>query len=238
MGSITYNGKEEPSLFGVLWKKIQDLAKAVVLKKDLVTEYPSQPVDPDHPDQYFTDEQVMSANFVDTTYQKISNLVTAFQIVSDDTHYPSEKLVVDTFQKKQFLATVLNYLTITDNWYPSVKLVNDNFQRKMLLTSFQTVPDDTHYLSEKAIDTYVRPRTVGTITGTDSTGNYIAIGLNSINLWDALQHQTVNIQLLNSGLTVTYMITAWAKDSSDNYTFVTNLGNFEIAGSGFPKLYI
>ena len=39
-----------------------------------------------------------NGNVINTTYQLLSNLVTAFQVTPDDTHYASEKLIYDTIQ--------------------------------------------------------------------------------------------------------------------------------------------
>lgn len=226
MASITYNGKEEPSLFGVIWKKLQDLAKKVVLKADLVTAYPEDPEDPDEP---FTDEQAMSAKFIHDRYQTKENLVTALQIVPDDTHYPSEKLVADTFQKKQYLAIVINYLTNSDSYYPSVKLVNDTFQRKGLVTKDRALDgiayDDTHFLSEKFVMEHFKPYML------DSTVSSTAITLSmqAAALWEmvAIDKRPVHILLVNSTTVVHYPIIAWGRDMLNNtYSFVTALGDF------------
>ena len=237
MATITYNGNDEESLFGVLYKKLRDLAKKVVMKTAIVTQFPFNPPDPDEP---FSDDQIMSAKYVYDKYQSKLYLATVIDLVTDnDQHYPSVKLITTTFQTLANLVTSFQ-ATPDDTHYPSEKLVNDTFQKKALLTAFQNTPDNTHYLSEKAIKDYVSPRSVITISGSDSGGNYVQIGASAINVWNYLETQPVNIRLSNSGLDVYYSITAWAKDSgTGEYTFVTNLGNFTSANYySYPKCYI
>jgi len=85
------------------------------------------------------------------------NKVTAFQVIPDDTAYPSEKLVKDSLDDKEDLINKVTAFQVTpdDTAYPSEKLVKDSLDDKEdkinKVTAFQVTPDNTAYPSEKLV---------------------------------------------------------------------------------------
>jgi hypothetical protein len=59
------------------------------------------------------DERILTDKDINSTVEDVKNKVTSFQTNPDDTHYPSEKLVKDSLDKKENKNSVINNYYVT-----------------------------------------------------------------------------------------------------------------------------
>ena len=139
--------------YRLIWEELSNLSGYYTSNYDLIQDL----IDGTIPAGKAVADQ--NGNVINTTYQLLSNLVTAFQVTPDDSHYASEKLLYDTIQNILNGTTPFTAMTLYNVNGNAVFTIDDN---GVVRASYSGV---NHELGENL---FVRGDEVGTILNGDT----------------------------------------------------------------------